>query len=34
MIADYGKSMEAASASENRRDVGVDVVLQAGTGQG
>jgi peroxiredoxin len=31
MIADSGNSMEAASASENSRDVGVDAVLQAGT---
>jgi peroxiredoxin len=31
MIADSGNSVEAASASENSRDVGVDAVLQAGT---
>jgi peroxiredoxin len=31
MIEDSGKSMEAAPASENSRDVGVDAVLQAGT---
>jgi peroxiredoxin len=31
MIGDSGSSMEAASASENSRDVGVDAVLQAGT---
>ena len=31
MTADSGQSMEAAPASENSRDVGVDAVLQAGT---
>jgi peroxiredoxin len=31
MIADSGNSVEAASASENSRDVGVDAVLQSGT---
>jgi hypothetical protein len=28
MTADSGQSMEAAPASENSRDVGVDAVLQ------
>ncbi|HEV7595063.1 MAG TPA: redoxin domain-containing protein [Gemmatimonadaceae bacterium] len=31
MITGSGNSVEAASASENSRDVGVDAVLQAGT---